>query len=106
MAVPVRKSFYLAEHGGYIAGMDTEGIGRASLALGAGRNTIQDEIDSTAGILLLKKTGDRVREGEVIAKLLTSDASKVPAAEDIFIRSIVFTEKPPRKRPLILDRIG
>ena len=95
-----------AEHGGYIAGMDTEGIGRASLALGAGRNTIQDEIDSTAGILLLKKTGDRVREGEVIAKLLTSDASKVPAAEDIFIRSIVFTEKPPRKRPLILDRIG
>ena len=95
----------LAETNGYIAGMDTEGIGRASLMLGAGRNTIEDVIDNTAGVMLLKKTGDRVRKGEVIARLLTSDAAKIPAAQDCFIRSVLFMERAPRKKPLILERI-
>ncbi len=95
-----------AETDGYIAGMDTEGIGRASLALGAGRNTLDDVIDNTAGILLLKKTGARVRRGDVIAKLFTSDPQKVDQARDILIRSVVYTEKAPRKKPLVLDRIS
>ncbi len=96
----------LAEQDGYIAGMDTEGIGHASLVLGAGRNPLDDVIDNTAGILLMKKTGERVRQGDVIAKLLTSDPAKIPQAEDILIRAIVFMDKAPRKKPLILDRIS
>ena len=46
---------------GFITHMDTEGIGVASVMLGAGRNKKEDTIDYSAGILLEKKYGDSVR---------------------------------------------
>ena len=45
---------------GYISHMDTEGIGTASVLLGAGRNTKEDPIDYGAGIVLKKKYGEKV----------------------------------------------
>ena len=95
-----------SDRDGFISGMDTEGIGRASLLLGAGRNTLEDVIDNTAGILLLRKTGDRVKTGDPIAKLLTSSPAKIPAAKELLLQSLTFTEKAPRKKPLVLDRIS
>ena len=54
---------------GYIASMDSEGIGVASQILGAGRETLEDTIDYLAGIILNKKTGDKVSKGDIIAWL-------------------------------------
>ena len=52
-----------APAGGWVQKMDAEGIGRASMLLGAGREPKEDLIDPAAGIVLLKKTGQPVREG-------------------------------------------
>ncbi|MCD8076998.1 MAG: pyrimidine-nucleoside phosphorylase, partial [Lachnospiraceae bacterium] len=65
---PVRHEV-LAGADGYIARMDTEGIGIASMLLGAGRSRKEDTLDYGAGIILHRKRGQFVRKGEVLAEL-------------------------------------
>lgn len=56
-----------AENSGYVEEIAAEEIGVASAMLGAGRQTKDDEIDLAVGLMLEKKVGDRVDEGEVLA---------------------------------------
>ncbi len=91
---------------GYICRMDTEGIGISSMLLGAGRAKKEDALDYGAGLILQKKTGDRVEPGEVLAVLYTSDGSLVPAAETRFLESLFFSEEMPAEEPLVYRRVG
>ena len=61
----------LADRAGYLSHTDAESIGIASVALGAGRRTKEDAISYGAGILLGKKTGERVAVGDCLATLYT-----------------------------------
>lgn len=54
---------------GTIKKIDAYKIGVLSNQLGAGRNKLTDVIDPAAGILLLKKEGDKVQKSEPIAEL-------------------------------------
>ena len=94
-----------AKKAGFIHGVDTEGYGRASLLLGAGRNTKEDVIDYSAGIILNKKTGDEVRIGDVIAVLYSDDEGRFADAEKVFEASTCISDEKPCLRPLVLDRI-
>lgn len=55
-----------AQRSGKISEMQAEKIGIASMLLGAGRASKEDEIDMAVGIVLNKKIGDDVKEGESI----------------------------------------
>ncbi|MEE0967964.1 MAG: thymidine phosphorylase [Clostridia bacterium] len=90
-----------ADKNGYISHMNAEKIGRASVVLGAGRASKDDNIDMSAGIMLVKKTGDIVSKGDVIAKLYTSYSNKIKEAEKMFISAVEYAEKPPKQIPLI-----
>ena len=90
-----------AQKSGYICKADTEAYGLASLALGAGRNTAEDEIDYSAGILLKKKTGDFVEEGEEIATLYANRQSAFESAEKILLSATQITDEKPADEPLI-----
>lgn len=94
-----------AEKSGYIVRVDTEGYGIASLLLGAGRNTKEESIDFSAGIILKKKTGDYVNKGDVIATLYTSNEAKFEASKAKFLSSTEIADKAPEARPLVLDRV-
>ena len=93
-----------APKSGYIMSVDTEGYGQASLLLGAGRNTLDDKIDYAAGIVLKAKTGDYVKDGDVIATLY-SNTNSFLSAKDRFIAATVIGDNEPKKRQLILDRV-
>jgi pyrimidine-nucleoside phosphorylase len=58
-----------APRGGYVARFHARGIGLAALALGAGREKKDDEVDPGAGVEVLVKAGDRLEEGEPVARL-------------------------------------
>ena len=90
---------------GYIAKVDTESYGFASLALGAGRNTAEDEIDYSAGIILRKKTGDFVKKGEELATLYSNDESAFKRAEELLLSTTQITDDKPEDEPLIYDII-
>ena len=92
-----------SEKAGYITRVDTEAYGLASLALGAGRNTAEDTIDYSAGIILQKKTGDYVEKGETLATLYSNDEKKFETAERILLAATSFGPTMPEKTPLIYD---
>ncbi|MDO5724685.1 MAG: pyrimidine-nucleoside phosphorylase [Tissierellia bacterium] len=57
---------------GYVKSLDALAIGKLSQSLGAGRETMDTELDLGAGILLNKKIGDPVDENEILATLYTN----------------------------------
>ena len=93
------------EKDGYIAAVNTEQYGLASLLLGAGRNTKEDEIDLSAGYLLKKKTGDAVKAGDTLAVLYASREDLFAAAERTLLNATTITADAPEKRPLIFEVI-
>ena len=58
-----------AKETGYVEDIDALEIGLASMTLGGGRETLDDVIDMAAGIMLNKKVGDYVKEGEALCYL-------------------------------------
>ncbi len=93
------------EKDGYIAAVNTEQYGLASLLLGAGRNTKEDEIDLSAGYLLKKKTGDAIKAGDTLAVLYASREDLFDAAERTLLNATTITADAPEKRPLIFEII-
>ena len=94
-----------AEQGGYVAQIDTAACGAAAMLLGAGRVKKDDPIDHSAGIRLLKKTGDAVRAGETLAVLETADMRRAAEAEPVLRAAYRIGPEPPARRPLVLARI-
>jgi len=56
-----------------ITKLNAEDVGNISVRLGAGRVKKEDPIDYTVGIILNKKVGDSVNEGEVLAYIHAND---------------------------------
>lgn len=71
------KSKYIlevkAEKEGYISSLDARKVGELSGTIGAGRVRKEDKIDETVGIVLAKKVGDFVKQGEVLAYIHVND---------------------------------
>ena len=63
-----------AESSGYVTALDALLVGRAAVALGAGRDQKGDAVDLAAGIMLLKKPGEAVSAGETLMELRYSTA--------------------------------
>lgn len=57
---------------GFVSRIDALTIGESSMRLGGGRETLDDVIDMSAGIVLNKKIGDHVEKGELLATLYTN----------------------------------
>lgn len=90
---------------GFITAMKTDQCGIAAMVLGAGRETKGAAIDHRAGILLMKKLGEPVTAGEVIAQLHTSTEASVAQAEKILLEAITIGPEKSAPQPLIYDRI-
>ena len=58
-----------AKEEGYVESINALEIGLSSMTLGGGRETLDDVIDMSAGIMLNKKVGDYVKEGEALCYL-------------------------------------
>lgn len=67
-AAPFRQVI-TAEKSGWIRQIDTEEIGLGAMRLGAGRATKEASIDHAVGLILHKKVGDSVKEGENLLTL-------------------------------------
>lgn len=86
---------------GYISKIDCEEVGICSLILGGGRETKDSEIDLAVGLVLHKKVGDFVREGDTIATVYANDRGKLETAKARFWQSYHFAEDSVAKTELI-----
>ena len=85
----------IAENDGFLYATDTESIGIAAVLLGAGRETKESAIDPAAGLKILKKAGDKVQKGDVLATLYAEDEAKFAAAAEKYRSALTFKTEPP-----------
>lgn len=95
-----------APRSGYIANMNTEGCGIASVMLGAGRETLDSPIDMAAGIIINKKTGDEVKEGDLLATLLADDEALFEAAAAKYLSSVEISDEKVVRNPLLYAKVS
>jgi pyrimidine-nucleoside phosphorylase len=67
---------------GYVAHIQSDEVGISATILGAGRETLDSVIDHGAGIILVKKVGDAVAKGEVLAYLHCNTDSRLEEARE------------------------
>lgn len=100
------EKFPLAKHivevkankDGYIKQIVALEIGESAMRLGAGRETFDDVIDMSAGIVLNKKVGDKVNKGDVLCVVHTNKENFDSILKDIensFIIVDEFVSVPP-----------
>ncbi len=77
---------------GFVSCMNAEKIGLAAMELGAGRKTKEDKIDYAAGIVLAKKTGDKVTPGDTLATLYTDNPELIEKAEELLLEAYKFSK--------------
>ncbi len=94
-----------ANESGFIKQMDTEKIGKVSVRLGAGRLQKEDKIDYTAGIILNKKTGDYINQGELLATLHTSNLENIEEVKRLYLDAIQISSENNIDYTLIYDII-
>lgn len=86
--LPVAEDEVLVKYQGdksvYVKSIDALAIGEAAMILGAGRETKEQEVDPSVGVVLSKKVGDLVNPGEVIAKVYTSGKNTDSAVQKVY----------------------
>jgi len=90
---------------GYIAAMDTMEIGRAAMLLGAGREKIGDIIDLAVGVRILKKKGDYVKHGDVLAIVYANDEERMKIGSARLLASYQLAQERPVLQPLIIQTV-
>jgi pyrimidine-nucleoside phosphorylase len=65
---------------GFIQGIDAERLGRASVALGAGRSRKDEVIDPAVGFILKAKVGDRIESGQPLLEVHANSEDKLRTA--------------------------
>lgn len=88
---------------GYVNQLDAYQVGHTAMSLGAGREQINDVIDHSVGIQLLKKRGDYVQAGETIAVIHASQEKHLSDAEAGIRAAYEIGPAKPEPTPLILD---
>ncbi|WP_010273982.1 pyrimidine-nucleoside phosphorylase [Paenibacillus senegalensis] len=88
---------------GYLASVAAEELGLAAMHLGAGRATKDDSIDLAAGIVIHKKSGETVQQGELLAELhYNKKAQKeVEEVRSRVLEAFHIAERPNAAKPLV-----
>ena len=102
---PTSVDTWTATADGFISGMDAEAVGRAAVALGAGRDRVDAPVDGAAGIDVLAPVGTRVKRGDPVFRLGCSDAARIAGARTLLDRAVTYGNEAPPAAPLVLDEI-
>jgi pyrimidine-nucleoside phosphorylase len=94
-----------APRSGFLTALDAELVGRASVALGAGRNRVEDAVDPAVGIMVLAVPGDAVRAGDGVLELHCRDDARLAEAAALAGRAVIVGDAAPAKATLIVDEV-
>jgi pyrimidine-nucleoside phosphorylase len=94
----------IARGSGYVE-LESEGVGRAAVALGAGRSTLDDVVDPGVGVEIVARTGTQVRAGDVVLLVRHRGGRGLDAARELLDHAITITDGPPPAPSLIVERV-
>jgi pyrimidine-nucleoside phosphorylase len=94
--VPLR-----AARDGRVTRIAARAVGEAAMLLGAGRETLESVVDPAVGLVLHKKSGDLVIEGEPLLSLHVNDRARLAEAESLLREAVRVGPEAPPRTPLI-----
>lgn len=95
-----------AKQDGYVAKMEADEIGVAAMLLGAGRATKESEIDLAVGLILHKKVGDQVKQGESLATIYSNTDDVQNVLDKLYAHIVISSDKveaPTLIKEIVLD---
>jgi len=96
-----------AANSGFIAEIDTQAVGIASVILGGGRNKKEDSVDPSVGIVVQYRLGDAVTRGEPLCTIHYNSEARASEAALLLQKSFKITDAAPAEnKPLIRRVIG
>jgi pyrimidine-nucleoside phosphorylase len=90
-----------SEAEGRIAGIACRAVGHAAMLLGAGRETVDSRVDPAVGVVLHKKVGDPVREGESLMTLHVNERGRLEEATRLLRQAVHVAREAPPAPPLV-----
>jgi pyrimidine-nucleoside phosphorylase len=94
-----------ATRDGFVTALNAELVGRASVALGAGRDRVEDPVDPAVGITVIAKPGEAVRAGAPVLELHFRDRARLEAAMRLTNQAITIGDEPPPPGRLIVGEV-
>src|SRR4029078_4206969 len=94
-----------ASRDSYVTGRAAGLVGRASVALGAGRDRVEDPVDFAVGITINAKPGDEVRAGDAVLELHYRDRARLEAAVALAARAVTIGDERPAAARLIVGEV-
>jgi pyrimidine-nucleoside phosphorylase len=95
-----------APRAGYIAGIDAERVGVASVRLGAGRARKGDPIDHAVGFVLQTKVGDHVDAGQPLIEIHARTAKAGKAVRANLLAAYTWSDEPVPRPSLLLGSVS
>jgi pyrimidine-nucleoside phosphorylase len=102
---PAMRVPYPAPRDGVVQRVEPRTVGRGITAMGGGRTTMTDRIDSSVGLRITAKPGDTVRRGDVLAMIEARDSACAAAGASTLDAAIVIGDKSVAPPPLISRRV-
>jgi pyrimidine-nucleoside phosphorylase len=90
---------------GFVTGIETEAVGLAAVALGAGRQKVDSVIDPAVGFTLLRKVGEPVKAGEPLVRVHYNDEKPLKDVKERLLAAYRLGPVAPPPRPLIVERL-
>jgi pyrimidine-nucleoside phosphorylase len=103
-SAPDRQRVTAPRHG-YVSALQAELVGRAGVALGAGRNRLEDAIDHGVGITVLAPPGTLVRAGDDVFEIRHRKGRGLDTAATLLQQAIDIADAAPAAQPLVVDRV-
>lgn len=96
---------FISKENGFVGSIECNEVGMASLLTGAGREVKDAPVDPAAGIYIYKKIGDPVASGDCIARLYSSDQSKLNPALERLKAAYHLSQIQPQRPTLIYQTV-
>ncbi len=101
---PVR-TMLVAPRSGYIAGIEAEQVGLASMRLGAGRFKKGEQIDHRTGFILQAKVGDYRQTGEPLVEIHARSESEAASVQETLLACYTWSDVPVKVGRLVYETI-
>jgi pyrimidine-nucleoside phosphorylase len=100
------REMLTAQQAGYIAQIDAERVGLASVRLGAGRQRKGDPIDHSVGFILQAKVGDKLAVGDPLIEIHARSQEEAQAIRQALLDAYHWSDQAPSLSPLILGSVS
>ena len=99
------EAFVRAPRPGYVTALDAALVGRATMALGAGRDRVGAPVDHAVGLVVRAPLGSRVDHGEPVVELRHRSGRGLQEAAALVEAALRITAEPGDPAPLVLDAV-